>query len=98
NSDDTFAFTSPVGAFKNHSWFGAFDMAGNVWEWVGDGYETYPKSDVTDPFVPPTGSRGILRGGSWDYSVSSARTTSRLALSRASAQIGTGFRCAKDAP
>jgi eukaryotic-like serine/threonine-protein kinase len=78
--------------------FGAYDMSGNVWEWVVDGYESYPTSDVTDPVVPGTGLRAVLRGGSWDYSMGAARTTSRLALSRGIAQISTGFRCAKDAP
>ena len=77
---------------------GAYDMSGNVWEWVADGYEAYPTSDVTDPIVPATGLRSVLRGGSWDYSVGAARTTSRLVLSRTVAQISTGFRCAKDAP
>ncbi len=76
--------------------YGAYDMAGNVWEWVADGYEMYPTSDVVDPVVPATGLRAVLRGGSWDYSIGAARTTSRLALSRGIAQISTGFRCAKD--
>ncbi|MEO8876445.1 MAG: bifunctional serine/threonine-protein kinase/formylglycine-generating enzyme family protein [Polyangiaceae bacterium] len=77
---------------------GAYDMSGNVWEWVADGYEAYPTSDVTDPLVPATGLRAVLRGGSWDYSIGAARTTSRLVLSRGVAQISTGFRCAKDTP
>jgi formylglycine-generating enzyme required for sulfatase activity len=75
---------------------GAFDMAGNVWEWVSDGYEPYPSGEVTDPAVAPkTGSRGILRGGSWDYSPTSARTTYRLPFQASSGNVSIGFRCAR---
>ncbi|MDB5218838.1 MAG: hypothetical protein JWO86_6765, partial [Myxococcaceae bacterium] len=92
--------------------FGALDMAGNVWEWVADGWDAYPASDagagaaaadargtaVVDPKAPlvPTG-KGILRGGSWDYSVTSAKTTYRLPFAAVSGNVSTGFRCARDA-
>jgi formylglycine-generating enzyme required for sulfatase activity/tRNA A-37 threonylcarbamoyl transferase component Bud32 len=75
---------------------GALDMAGNVWEWVADGFDTYPNEDVVDPFVPPRGSaRGIVRGGSWDYSAFAAKTVIRLPIDRGWAQPNIGFRCAK---
>ena len=76
--------------------FGAFDMAGNVWEWVADGYESYPKEAVDDPKVP-LGGKGTLRGGSWDYAVSSAKSTYRLPFGASFSNVGIGFRCAKDA-
>jgi formylglycine-generating enzyme required for sulfatase activity len=42
-------------------------MHGNVWEWVqdwfGEGY--YSSSPSTDPKGPSSGSKRVLRGGSW---------------------------------
>lgn len=86
--------------------FGALDMAGNVWEWVADDWAPYPTGDaggddagpVLDPHVSvqPNG-KGILRGGSWDYSVTSAKTTYRLPFAATSGNVSIGFRCARDA-
>ena len=87
---------------EGKSAFGALDMAGNVWEWVVDGYEPYPSSGdagaVSDPRVasPPNG-RGVLRGGSWDYAVTSAKVTYRLPFQATSGNVSIGFRCARDA-
>ena len=57
--------TSPVGSYPSGaSPYGCQDMAGNVWEWVGDWYKSYPGS--TNPF-DYTNSYRVLRGGSWSY-------------------------------
>ena len=40
-------------------------MAGNVLEWVYDGYASYPYQSLTDP-VNLLGSDRVFRGGSWD--------------------------------
>ncbi|MBX3188054.1 MAG: SUMF1/EgtB/PvdO family nonheme iron enzyme [Labilithrix sp.] len=76
--------------------FGALDMAGNVWEWVADGMEAYPSGELTDPAVPlsPTG-KGVLRGGSWDYAVTSAKATYRYPFASLAGNVSIGFRCAR---
>ncbi|WP_438022931.1 bifunctional serine/threonine-protein kinase/formylglycine-generating enzyme family protein [Sorangium sp. So ce233] len=90
--------TQDVGSAKaGASPSGALDMAGNVWEWVADGWDpgVYAKGARTDPLVPATGSKGVLRGGSWDFSASTARSTYRLAFDREAGDVSTGFRCAR---
>jgi formylglycine-generating enzyme required for sulfatase activity len=91
--------TSPVGsAREGASPFGALDMAGNVWEWVADDYAAYPSVDVTNPLVSESpGSRGVVRGGSWDYGATALRVTYRLPVPADSGNASIGFRCAKDA-
>ena len=89
----------PVGSFPDRgSPFGALDMAGNVWEWVADGFEpsAYTKTERKDPLVT-TGAKGVLRGGSWDFASSAAKATTRYAFDRASGHVSTGVRCAKTA-
>jgi formylglycine-generating enzyme required for sulfatase activity len=47
---------------------GICDMAGNVWEWCWDWYNSYLEAEQRNPRGPDAGSSRVLRGGSWrDY-------------------------------
>jgi len=100
--DDGFAGTAPVGSFpKNVSPYGAYDMAGNAWEWTQDLHdrEFYARSPRKNPLNEEVGWRRIMRGGSWMYDVPFFETSFNRSPGRAYFRKEyVGFRCAMDAP
>ena len=81
----------PLGA----SPYGALDMAGNVWEWVNDWWQSdyYSISPPSNPPGPATGTRKVLRGGSWHTNANSLLVALRYYYSPASQSYYIGFRC-----
>lgn len=101
NFDRNVADTTPVGNYpKGVSPYGAYDMAGNAWEWVADWYDEnyYSNSPAENPLGPQNGDYKVLRGGGWQRSESNARVTYRNVDSPGNQYIIFGFRCAADAP
>jgi formylglycine-generating enzyme required for sulfatase activity len=63
-------------ALKSPNIFGLYDMAGNVWEWCYDWYDSsyYASSPLESPSGPASGLERVVRGGSFinsDYFVQS---------------------------
>jgi formylglycine-generating enzyme required for sulfatase activity len=88
---------SEVGSYPiGVSVYGAFDMAGNVWEWVADWYDYwyYSKSPTNNPSGPTKGDGRVLRGGAWNYDAVNARAASRHWAFPDNLSASVGFRCA----
>ncbi len=97
---DGYEDTSPVGAFASGlSPYGAFDMAGNVWEWVADYYHQYyyEMSTTANPRGPDSGSYRVVRGGSWYDGDFFERSTYRGGSKPTFSDLGIGFRCVRSA-
>lgn len=97
--DDGYAFTAPVGSYPSGmSPYGAYDMVGNVWEWVYDWWdEYYYDSPITEnPTGPETGTLKMIHGGSWYNSRTSEQfqVASRVRDTTDAAFAHIGFRCA----
>jgi len=65
NDNDGYAYTAPVGKFDNASWCGAFDMVGNVGEFVQDWEADYSAGPQVDPQGPAAGQLRVKRGSNW---------------------------------
>jgi serine/threonine-protein kinase len=83
--------SKPTGA----SPYGALNMAGNVSEWVSDWYaeDYYSRSPDSNPQGPDSGKYRVIRGGSWNYFVISARAASRNWYSPTNTSNMVGYRC-----
>ena len=90
----------PVGTYEaGKSPFGAYDMAGNVWEWVNDWYDAryYEKSPAKNPDGPETGTKKVIRGAGWQNETPTLRIFTRVDSDPTIRNESTGFRCAMDA-
>lgn len=90
--------TASVGSRRNAaSWVGAFDMSGNVSEWVNSLDFPYPydandgREDGVTGFSVP-----VFRGGSWSDNANGVRAAVRYSGDARLIGNNIGFRCARD--
>jgi formylglycine-generating enzyme required for sulfatase activity len=79
--------TTPVGSYpKGKSPVGAFDMAGNLWEWTS--------SDFTESSQVVAKTK-VVRGGSWGLTHRFASTYFSVGYNPTTVINNIGFRCAR---
>lgn len=82
-----------VGLKKPNAW-GLFDMHGNIWELCNDWYDApyYGESPKSFPPGPLTGTKRVLRGGSWTHAAHGCRSADRWSVDPRQRFGNVGFR------
>ncbi len=93
-SDFCVGDTTEVGSYPaGESPYGVLDMAGNVWEWVNDWYDSdyYDGSPDENPPGPASSDYKVVRGGGWGNNWYSLRAANRSSYDSSNGNVG--FRC-----
>ena len=82
------------------SFYGVYDMAGNVLEWVNDFYGEfyYDSAPYENPTGPSTGEFRVVRGSGFETSFDQAASAIRHPAGNAFHNRDLGFRCAVPDP
>ena len=64
--DNSGSKTHDVGS-KQANELGIYDMSGNVLEWCQDWFDSYSSSSLVNPTGVNSGSKRVIRGGSWVF-------------------------------
>ena len=82
-------------AQKEPNAFGLYDMTGNVYEWVWNGYNEYSDETEVDPINSSSQEYRMLRGGSWYGDSIYARVSLRSYYEPTDRFFYLGFRLAR---
>jgi formylglycine-generating enzyme required for sulfatase activity len=94
NFDNLVGTTTAVDRYeKGQSYYGCFDMAGNVYQWTRDWYGTGERA-ARNPAGPPTGEERVIKGGSFIEGIESLRSANRDRYPPDYSSFLFGFRCA----
>jgi formylglycine-generating enzyme required for sulfatase activity len=89
--DDHARVAVTIGSFEANPW-GLHDMHGNVAEWTGTAYRSYPYAAADGRESPGPGERIVTRGGSWYDVPARARSAFRQPYAPDRAVYDVGFR------
>lgn len=80
------------------SWVGAYDLSGNVYEWMSSMHEPYPYDSTDGREVAESHDNGCcraVRGGSWYFHAGGLRAADRCGQFSTAKNFTLGFRCAR---